>query len=105
LYEHWDNEFGPEILTLAKPHKTVQRVFGAEKLPFLILDDASNLDEWRFLSSFDVGADDNLNFYLDVLRCYKSTGSDFPGRLYEAIQRKLWEFDDAAKGSDKQAVQ
>lgn len=63
----------------------------AVHFPFLILNDSSILEEWKFLCTFGVGMNNDLEFYMEVLRHCKASGSTFSYGLYEAIQRKCWD--------------
>lgn len=63
----------------------------AVHFPFLILNDSSILEEWKFLSIFGVGMNNDLEFYMEVLRHCKASGSTLSYGLYEAIQRKYWD--------------
>jgi len=63
----------------------------AVHFPFLILNDSSILEEWKFLCIFGVGMNNDLEFYMEVLRHCKASGSTFSYGLYEAIQRKCWD--------------
>jgi hypothetical protein len=59
-----------------------------EIFPFLILDDDSGIEQWKFLEIFGVGMESNLDFYLEILRRFKEKKVEFSYRIYEEIQRK-----------------
>jgi hypothetical protein len=63
----------------------------AVHFPFLILNDSSILEEWKFLCIFGVGMNNDLDFYMEVLCHCKASGSILSYGLYEAIQRKCWD--------------
>jgi hypothetical protein len=60
------------------------------KFPFLRFDDASIIKEWKFLSMFHVGIEDDLDFWLQILYFCKVSKGPFRYEIYEAIQRKIW---------------
>ena len=58
--------------------------------PFLKLNHASSVEEWKFLKTFDVGVENNTNFCLEILRRFKGSQATFSYKIYEEIQRRIW---------------
>jgi hypothetical protein len=71
--------------------------------PFLVLDGASTVEEWKFLEMFGVGAKNGVHFCLEILRRFKENRLSFSYKIYEEIQRKVWASTDS--NSDIQCVQ
>jgi hypothetical protein len=57
--------------------------------PFLTFNDASSVEDWKFLKIFDVGVENNPEFYLEILRRFKESQTIFSYKIYEEIQRRI----------------
>jgi hypothetical protein len=58
--------------------------------PFLTFNDASSVEEWKFLETFSVGVENNTKFCLEILRRFEANQTPFSYKIYEEIQRKIW---------------
>jgi hypothetical protein len=81
-----DETFLPskDLMTKCKKFLDVQ------KFPFLKIEDESSPDDWKFLKVFDVGVENTLNFYLQILHFSKLSDVSLRYEIYEEIQRKVW---------------
>ena len=61
------------------------------EFPFLTLEKEPKIEGWKFLSVFDVGIEDSLDFWLEILYYCKLSKGPFRYEIYEVIQRKIWE--------------
>ena len=69
--------------------------------PFLKFDSVSTLEEWKFLETFGVHMESNLDFYLEILRRLKQTNAKLSYQIYEEIQRKIWSSNDRKADAER----
>jgi hypothetical protein len=62
-----------------------------QEFPFLMLEKEPKMEEWKFLSVFRVGVEDNLDFWLQILYYCKLSKGSVRYEIYEVIQRKIWD--------------
>ena len=69
--------------------------------PFLKFDSVSTLEEWKFLETFGVHMESNLDFYLEILRRLKQANAKLSYPIYEEIQRKIWSSNDRKADAER----
>jgi hypothetical protein len=71
------------------------------EFPFLILEKEPQIEGWKYLSAFDVGIEDSLDFWLEILYYCKLSKGPFRYEIYEVIQRKIWELGTSTEGINR----
>jgi hypothetical protein len=85
-----EEELQETFLPLKELETHCSQFLNPQIFPFLTLDDATSVEEWKFLKIFGVGVERNPDFYLEILRRLEESETSSPYRVYEEMQKKIW---------------